>query len=148
MRRARRSAPMACAKHETQQLSNSLGPAPSHGPAGVLVSMLRRLGKIVIGVGLSLDRVVASERPEIRGKFLYAGGEKLYVRGVTYGTFAPGPDGTDYPLPAVVANDFSRMRDNGINAVRTYTSPPLWLLDLAAEHGLRAMVGLPWKQPV
>jgi O-antigen biosynthesis protein len=110
--------------------------------------MLRRLGKIAIGVGLSLDRVVASERPEIRGKFLYAGGEKLYVRGVTYGTFAPGPDGIDYPLPAVVANDFSRMRDNGINAVRTYTSPPLWLLDLAAEHGLRVMVGLPWEQHV
>ena len=28
------------------------------------------------------------------------------------------------------------MAANGINAVRTYTVPPRWLLDLAAEHGL------------
>ena len=40
------------------------------------------------------------------------------------------------------------MAANGVNAVRTYTIPPRWLLDLAAEHGLRVMVGLPWEQHV
>jgi GT2 family glycosyltransferase len=104
--------------------------------------------EIRIAVGLNPVRAVTPGRPEARGKFLYAGDEKLYVRGVTYGTFAPGPDGSDYPRPAVVATDFSRMRENGINAVRTYTCPPRWLLDLAAEHGLRVMVGLAWEQHV
>jgi GT2 family glycosyltransferase len=36
----------------------------------------------------------------------------------------------------------------GANAVRTYTPPPSWLLDLAAESGLRVMAGLAWEQHV
>jgi GT2 family glycosyltransferase len=36
----------------------------------------------------------------------------------------------------------------GINAVRTYTVPPRWLLDRALAHGIRVMVGLPWEQHV
>jgi GT2 family glycosyltransferase len=40
------------------------------------------------------------------------------------------------------------MAASGINAVRTYTVPPAWLLDLAAQHGLRVMIGLPWEQHV
>ena len=30
--------------------------------------------------------------PRARGKFLFAGEQKLYVHGTTYGTFRPGPD--------------------------------------------------------
>ena len=40
------------------------------------------------------------------------------------------------------------MAANGVNAVRTYTIPPRWLLDLAAEHGLWVMAGLPWEQHI
>lgn len=40
------------------------------------------------------------------------------------------------------------MAANGINAVRTYTVPPLWLLDAACRHGLRVMVGIPWEQHI
>src|SRR5262245_23729596 len=36
----------------------------------------------------------------------------------------------------------------GINTVRFYTAPRRDLLDVAAEHGLRVMVGLPWSQHV
>jgi GT2 family glycosyltransferase len=35
------------------------------------------------------------------------------------------------------------MAANGVNAVRTYTVPPRWLLDKAFEHGLRIMLGIP-----
>jgi O-antigen biosynthesis protein len=87
-------------------------------------------------------------RPTVRGKFIYVGAEKLYVRGVTYGTFAPGPDGEPYPAPALVRQDFKGMARAGINAVRTYTVPPLWLLDAARDAGLWVMVGLPWEQHV
>jgi hypothetical protein len=37
-------------------------------------------------------------RPSLRGKFLFLGDRKLYVRGVTYGTFRPNQDG-DFPDP-------------------------------------------------
>ena len=85
----------------------------------------------------------ALPRPRARGKFLFVGDEKFYVRGVTYGTFRPRADGTEVPDPDVVEWDFAQMAANGINAVRTYSVPPRWLLDAAGRRGLRVMVGLP-----
>src|SRR5438552_9593049 len=86
-------------------------------------------------------------RPTVKGKFLYAGAEKLFVRGVTYGTFRPGEDGSEYNK-TVVERDFQRIAQNGLNAIRTYDLPPHWLLDTASLHGLRVLVGLPWEQHV
>jgi len=87
-------------------------------------------------------------RPHVAGKFIYAGEEKLYIRGVTYGTFRPGPDGREQHDPLQVARDFAQMREAGINTVRTYTVPPRWFLDLACDHKLYVMIGLPWEQHV
>jgi GT2 family glycosyltransferase len=86
--------------------------------------------------------VAAGNRPRIQGKFIYAGGEKLYIRGVTYGTFRPDKNGDEYPSQEVVERDFARMAASGVNAVRTYTPPPRWLLDIALRCGLWIMVGL------
>ena len=82
------------------------------------------------------------------GKFLFRGDEKQYVRGVTYGTFAPNAEDCPYPPCDTVNADFHQMRANGINTVRTYTVPPRWLLDFAHQHELLVMVGLPWEQHV
>jgi GT2 family glycosyltransferase len=88
------------------------------------------------------------ERPYASGKFLWSGGDKLYLQGVTYGPFRPGEDDAPYPPQAVVARDFAAMREVGINSVRTYSPPPHWLLDLAAEVGLHVLVGIAWEQHV
>jgi GT2 family glycosyltransferase len=90
----------------------------------------------------------APERVRACGKFLYVGDEKLYLRGVTYGTFRGSPDGASLPPRQVVAADFAAMAQSGVNTVRMYTVPPTWLLDLAAEHRLRVLVGIPWEQHV
>jgi GT2 family glycosyltransferase len=87
-------------------------------------------------------------RPEVRGKFLYADGEKYWVKGATYGTFRPDADGEPFPPRATVLKDFAAMAAHGINTVRTYTPAPTWLLDEAWSHGLRVMVGLAWEQHV
>lgn len=84
-----------------------------------------------------------SVRPVARGKFLFVGERKLIVRGVTYGTFRPGPDGKEFPPLAVVRRDLEAMAECGINAVRTYTVPTSEMLDAAAEAGVRVLVGLP-----
>src|SRR4029077_2101250 len=76
------------------------------------------------------------------------GREKQYGRGVPYGPCGPSRSGELYPDPDVVASDFAQMTANGFNAVRTDTLPPHWLLYMAADHGLRVMVGLPWEQHV
>ena len=83
-----------------------------------------------------------SARPNVQGKFLFAGDEKLYVRGVTYGTFSPDVHGNEFPDLVVVERDFAQMEASGVNAVRMFTTPPLSLLDAAERHGLRVMVGL------
>lgn len=87
-------------------------------------------------------------RPEVRGKFLFVGGAKYWVKGVTYGTFAPGADHLPFPDAVLVERDFAAMAAHGINTVRTYTPPPLWLLEAALRHGLRVLVGLAWEQHV
>jgi O-antigen biosynthesis protein len=87
-------------------------------------------------------------RIRVAGKFLVAADRKFYVRGVTYGTFAPDEEGSQFPTAECVQRDFHLMAANGVNAIRTYTVPPTWLLDLAREHGLHVMVGLPWEQHI
>ena len=82
------------------------------------------------------------------GKFLRAGNERFLVKGVTYGTFAPDADGYQFPPPRQIAEDFRLIADFGLNTVRLYTPPKPDLLDEAARHGLRVMVGLPWSQHV
>src|SRR5262249_7835957 len=45
-------------------------------------------------------------RPSVRGKFLFVGDEKLYVKGVTYGPFAPEGEGGGYRSRETVERDF------------------------------------------
>lgn len=70
------------------------------------------------------------------------------LRGVTYGTFAPNAAGELFPAPDVARGDLDGMVAAGFGAVRAYTPPPRWLLDLAHERGLHVLVGLPWEQHV
>jgi len=90
-----------------------------------------------------------SPRPCVRGKFLFVGEEKVYVRGVTYGAFTPDASGNEYHDLATVERDFAQMAANGINAVRIpHTTPPRALLDIASRYGLWVMVGLSAEQYV
>jgi len=93
---------------------------------------------------LPLRPVAVRGRPHVAGKFLQVGREKLWVRGVTYGTFRPSSEGMLLPERDVAARDFAAMAVHGINAIRVYTLPPRWLLDLAGAHGIRVLVGFDW----
>src|SRR5215472_12962755 len=63
------------------------------------------------------------------GKLLTRAGEPFYLRGVTYGTFAPDENGDQFPAQAQVASDFRAIAGNGFNVVRLYTMPPQRVLD-------------------
>jgi GT2 family glycosyltransferase len=100
------------------------------------------------GEGSRNSASAAWDRTRARGKFLYVGEEKFWVRGVTYGTFRSDESGNELHDPGQVERDFALMRENGINSIRLYTIPPRWLLDEAHRQGLRVMVGLPWEQHI
>src|SRR3982074_1323643 len=85
---------------------------------------------------------------QVHGKFFFAGETKHFVKGVTYGPFGPGSHGAQFPETEIVEHDFALMRSAGVNTVRVFTVPPLWLLDAAEEAGLKVLVGLPWSQHV
>jgi GT2 family glycosyltransferase len=91
---------------------------------------------------------IGDSRVRVAGKYLACGGERLQVRGVTYGPFAPNAGGEHFAAPDVTRADFQRMREIGINSIRTYHVPPIWLLDLAAEEGLRVFIDVPWPKHV
>jgi GT2 family glycosyltransferase len=92
----------------------------------------------------------AGALPAIRvhGKFFFAGDRKFHAKGVTYGPFAVGSHGSQFPERETVAKDFAMMASLGATVLRVFTVPPTWLLDEAAAAGMRVLVGLPWSQHV
>ena len=105
---------------------------------------------IVGGSAARLERApVAANAPVVAaGKLLTKGGQPFYIRGVTYGTFAPDEDGHLFPCQDQVIADFRAIAANGFNTLRTYTVPPSRVLDAADGCGLRVLVGLTWERHI
>ena len=78
------------------------------------------------------------------GKYLLDGAQKFYIRGVSYGPFAPNSRGERYPEPERAAADFALMKRLGANVIRLYVPPPSWMVEEAQKAGLRMMLGIPW----
>jgi cellulose synthase/poly-beta-1,6-N-acetylglucosamine synthase-like glycosyltransferase len=78
------------------------------------------------------------------GKYLFDGAQKFYIRGVSYGPFAPNSRGERYPEPERAAADFALMKRLGANLIRLYVPPPPWMVEAAQQAGLRMMLGIPW----
>jgi GT2 family glycosyltransferase len=85
---------------------------------------------------------------QVQGKFFFVGNMKHFVKGVTYGPFPKASHGEQFPELAMVEIDFALMAEAGVNTVRVFTVPPVWLLDAAQSAGLRVLVGLPWSQHI
>jgi GT2 family glycosyltransferase len=88
-------------------------------------------------------------RPTIRGKFIFEGSQKFFIKGVTYGSFRANDVGIELHDRRKVRQDFATMASHGINTVRIqHATPPLHILDIAAEYDLRVMAGMSAEQYV
>jgi GT2 family glycosyltransferase len=90
--------------------------------------------------------ITAGEACTTDGKFLRIQGQRFLVKGVSYGTFAPDASALQFPSQEIIRADFAQMAKAGVNTVRVYTRPSAALLDEAARHGLRLILGIPWAQ--
>jgi hypothetical protein len=95
---------------------------------------------------LSAQPAPRSSRVRVAGKFFELDGRKWYLKGLTYGPFAPNADGLFLPDRDRLRLDFRQIRELGANCIRVYHRPPVWLLDEALEHDLRVFVDVPWEK--
>ncbi|MBI3853898.1 MAG: glycosyltransferase [Verrucomicrobia bacterium] len=87
-----------------------------------------------------------SARVSVDGKFFRLGPRKFHAKGITYGPFAPNANGEMFATPQQTARDFKLINELGANFLRVYYVPPIWFLDLAAEHGLKILIDIPWPK--
>ena len=95
-----------------------------------------------------LAPLTSSEKVRTFGRSFCLNSDKFFLKGVTYGPFALSRSGVPFPEAATVELDFALMAELGVNTFRTFTPPPIWLLDSAATYGLRVITGIPWAQHI
>jgi glycosyltransferase involved in cell wall biosynthesis len=84
----------------------------------------------------------------VRAKFFFEGDRKFFIKGVTYGPFAPDENDEYFGDPDKAARDLALMAETGINLARVYYVPPTWFLDACAAHGIRVLISLPWAEHI
>jgi GT2 family glycosyltransferase len=96
---------------------------------------------------IQLTQSVAPEsRVRASGKFFRLGAAKFYIKGFCYGPFEQNSAGEYLPEASRMAGDFRHMHELGANTVRLYTIPSLATLDALLDHGLRAIIDVPWEK--
>src|SRR5262245_23652522 len=96
---------------------------------------------------IQLTQSVAPEsRVRVSGKFFRLGAAKFYIKGFCYGPFEQNSAGEYLPEALRMASDFRHMHELGANTVRLYTIPSLATLDAILDHGLRAIIDVPWEK--
>jgi GT2 family glycosyltransferase len=91
---------------------------------------------------------VVDGRVLVHGKLFARGGERLRLRGVTYGPFAPNREGQPFPTRRRAGDDLAGLQALGANSIRVYHVPPEWMLDLVDERGLTIFLDVPWPTHV
>src|SRR5436190_1116459 len=85
-------------------------------------------------------------RVRIDGRLFRIDDRDWYVKGFTYGPFAPNRAGHHLPERHNLLADFAQMRGLGCGAIRLYHAPPREFLDDALAHGIRVLLDVPWEK--
>ncbi len=88
------------------------------------------------------------DRIRVRAKFFFEGDKKFFIKGVTYGPFAPDAQGDHFGTPENARRDLAVMRETGVNLARVYYVPPGWFVDACADAGIRLLITIPWAEHI
>ncbi|MFY8215354.1 MAG: glycosyltransferase, partial [Chthoniobacterales bacterium] len=88
------------------------------------------------------------DRIRVRAKFFFEGDKKFFIKGVTYGPFAPDANGDHFGTPEGARRDLAVMRETGVNLARVYYVPPKWFVDACAEAGIRLLITISWAEHI
>ncbi len=93
---------------------------------------------------------MSSAQPRIRAvaKFFFEEDRKFFLKGVTYGPFAPDAEGFYLGDPDKLERDLQLMRQIGLNVLRIYHTPPRWFLDRCLAVKMRVLITLPWEKHI
>ncbi len=85
----------------------------------------------------------------VRAKFFFESDKtKFFIKGTTYGPFAPDVHGEHFGSPEKFSRDLILLQEVGVNLLRVYYAPPKWFLDLCAGAGIRVLVTIPWAEHI
>ena len=85
----------------------------------------------------------------LAGKHLQtADGSPFFLRGISYGPFAPNSRGEPFPEDDRMTADLGHIASLGFNTARLYELPSHSVLRTAEALGLRLIVGIPWMEHV
>jgi glycosyltransferase involved in cell wall biosynthesis len=98
------------------------------------------------GAPLASDGAVNRQRVQVDGKLFRLNGGRFYLKGFSYGPFAPNSEGEHLPERGQLRADLALMRSLGANTVRFYSAPSAGVLDSLLEFDLRAVIDVPWEK--
>src|SRR5258708_13301859 len=101
--------------------------APCNGGAGEMSAIDRDSVALEPRPGEVLSRQAAAGVGDIRvhGKFFFAGETKHFVKGGTYGPFAPGSHAPPFPESQIDRHDFALTPHAGATTAPAFPLPPL-----------------------
>jgi GT2 family glycosyltransferase len=98
-------------------------------------------------LNIESDAVVPQfDRIRVHGKGFRQGASAWYVKGLTYGPFAPNSRGAFLPERWRMLEDFAQIRRLGANSIRLYHPPTVQVLDDALENDLHVLIDVPWQK--
>ncbi|MFO7654950.1 MAG: hypothetical protein R6X25_14200 [Candidatus Krumholzibacteriia bacterium] len=116
---------------------------------GVALLIVAYAAVIATAVVRDYASLPALQRPraEVRGDWIFRGGEKFLVKGVGWDPARPGELPWERTLdPKAVDEDFRRIREAGFNTIRTWDALTAEELTLAERHDLAVLQGI-WVDP-
>lgn len=93
---------------------------------------------------VNIKPAVPAENLQIKDRYLYYKSKPFFIKGIAYSPAYPKiAKFEDIPI-SILEDDFKKMKEAGVNTIRTYRPLPPKLLDLADKYGIMVIQTVAW----